>query len=456
MKILDDIAEGIVNTEKELHDFGEARRKERWYCYSVFLLLAQIIIFVFILIYHLGSDLSNFIQIVLESFSTSALISFILFLDFSYLYKRYFRRPYTFWKPCVLQGVLIFAVVYFCGIANIADFFIKICSFPYIKLILCIFALIHIVASAIYLIISENKKHQKKTNKPCKEVFSTSETTTETICKKLLKTIRKDHITVCFLNNQWGFERGQPLKFGFDENTDCFVFVNENNYNIIDRKTFIFLDYEDTLIDKTNGTGGMITGALIGGLYMGAIGAIVGGAEGRISSQTRKINRLIKFYYLNQSGEETTAFFAQIFPQEYIHGDGGIEKLKQFCDSVHNKRNEIIFRRKIRHIASEIDKDTYDYRPFINDEWFSELKRYMGAVKNARTDGYSLFRKTVISEKDYLNDLNILTVVQYMSTMTPDTAGIKREAKLLCHKDSILAVKDNVKDKIKNVFSSKE
>lgn len=451
MKILDDIAEGIVNTEKEIHDVGETYRKKKRYSYSVFLLLSQIVLFVFLMMYHIESD---FFQSVVDSFSTSTVISLLLFFDFSCLYKSYFCRPSTFWKPCLIQGVIIFLVVYFCGIANIANFFIRISSLPYVRIVLCFLGVISIVISSICIATSENSKSPKATkaayNK--KKFVSDNTTTHAAICKKLLRTIRDNCITICFLNSRWGFERGEHLKFGFDSNAECFVFVNEKNYNIIDCKTFIFLDFEDEVLDRKKGTGGMIMGAIIGGYYNGLIGAIIGGAGGRIDAQTIKVNRLIKFYYLNQSGQENMVSFAQIFSQEYIRKGGEIEKIKEFCDSIKNKKHEIIFKRKIRQKASMLDKDDYGYKPFFNDNWFFELEKYMREVKNDRTDGFSLFKKYVIYEKDYLEDETIENIVVGMSTMTPDIKQIQREAKSLCRKDSISAMASNVKEKVKNAF----
>ncbi len=452
MKLLDNIAEEIVDATEEIQDVGAAYRKKKGYSFSVFILLSQMILFVFLIIHNTNSNYNDFLQVTLSSFAASTTISLLLLLDFSCLYKSYYHRQSSFWKLFLIQGVIIFALVYFYGIENIADFFTTISSLPYLKIVLCVLGMIEIIVSVLSIATKENKKSPKtKKSTDKKESFSDNITTTS-ICKKLLRKIRDNSITICFLNSQWGFERGEHLKFGFDSNAGCFVFVNEKNYNIIDCKTFVFLDFEDEILDRKKGTGGMIAGAIVGGYYLGLLGAVIGGAGGRLDAQTVKVNRLIKFYYLNQSGKENTISFAQIFPQEYIRKGGEIEKIKEFCDSIRNKKHEIIFKRKIRHKASTLDKEVYGYKPFFNDNWFFELEKYMSEMKNDRTDGFSLFKKYVIYEKNYLDDETIENIVVGMSSMTPNKAQIQREAKSLCRKDSVSAMASNLKQKVKKAF----
>ena len=461
MKILDDVAEGIVKTEKELHEFGEQRRKERWYCYNIFLLISQIMMTVFLVVIKTlnSSSVSSVFISAYAAIAPSSVITLVAFTDFTFLYKRlkYRYSSNSFWKHIIVQLVVATILVVLFGINEILDLIYKFCDLPYVRLVFSIIAAIHIVVPSVYLLCassSKNRKYVKKEKAKAAEQTEDEEDQ-DAIRKKLARSISGNAIKICLLKNQWGFSAGEELQFGFDNKNGCFVFVNRGNSHIIDYKKLVFLDYEDVVLDKTNGTLGMIGGALIGAHYHGLLGAVLFGAEGRVASQTRKIDRLIKLYVMNPGNKESIIACAQVFSQEYIYGDGGIEKLKEIADSIQNESAEIVFRRKIRHKASELDKENYPSRPFVDDEWFKDLKNNMEQAKNSRTDGYTLFRKQVIEEEEYLNDMDIQHVIQCLSSETPDVSSLRREAKRLCHQDSIVAMGENIKSGIKNMFSRK-
>lgn len=458
MNVLDNIAEGIVNAEKELYAFSEARRKRRWYAYSIFLLFAQIFITIFILLFQTSNNTVNFFNAIFLAFSSSAIISLLLLFDFSLLYKRYFRNPRTFWKPCLIQTLVVIVAILLSAVGFVVDLIIQFCALPYVGLVCSVIGFAQIAGSIIYLIVvSSKQKHYRYVTKSSRDSSVISDTEKpDTIRKILTRSISNNSISICFLDDQWNFDAGEALRFGFDKKSGCFVFVNKDAHQTIDYRNFIFLDYEDIILNKTSGTGGMLLGALIGGVSLGVVGAVVCGAEGRVASQARKIDRIIKLYYLDDHDTEQTLTFAQILTGEYVHGDGGIEKLKAIADNIQNEADEIVFRRKLRHKASKMDKEVYPYRPFVNDDWFSELQACIESIRSSRDDGYSVFRRTVIKEEHYLNNLTIQTVIQNMSKKLPDKSGVKHEIRILCGQDSIIAVGDGIKSEIKNTFSKRK
>ena len=158
---------------------------------------------------------------------------------------------------------------------------------------------------------------------------------------------------------------------------------------------------------------------------------------------------------MNPGNKEFILTFAQIFPQEYIQDNGNIENIKTITDNIKNGAKEIVFRRKIRHIASELDKDIYVNRPFVNDNWFNLLKENLSQIKNSENDGYVLFREYVIQEEDYLNDMTIENVIYYLSSEEIDEFRLKQEARSLCFQDSVSSVGRKIKKEIKNFLFKK-
>ena len=158
---------------------------------------------------------------------------------------------------------------------------------------------------------------------------------------------------------------------------------------------------------------------------------------------------------MNPGNKEFILTFVQIFPQEYIQDNGNIENIKTIADNIKNGAKEIVFRRKIRHIASELDKDIYVNRPFVNDNWFNLLKENMSQIKNSENDGYGLFREYVIQKEDYLNDMTIENVIYYLSSEEIDEFRLKQEARSLCLRDSVSSAGKKLKKEIKNFLLKK-
>lgn len=462
MKFLDNLAEGIVKTDREMTKQYNTDRKKRWYDYSVTLLLLNIFVPMFLLLYVSaeGLFLGNPQSLFYTTYSAAALVSFVLFLDIYITCEHYkYRISYKILTPVVIQICLVALVIWFCGFDNIVQTLVNSVMVNALKPVLAGLGGVSIVVSSLYLITSSRQPGNRKKHNSTKAknaLAAQQAIAPEVLCKNLHRAISGNSISVSFIKKQWEFMPGETVYFGYDRNTDCFVFVSDRNSKVIESKRIVYLDYEDYLIDKTNGTGGMIAGALLGGMAMGVYGAVVCGAEGRLKAQGKRIQRIIKFYYLNKSGKEQTLAFTQDFNGNRVYGDGGIVKLKQLSDNSNSSNLEIIFRQKLRYMCANLNKEIYLSRPFLNDKWFSSLKETMEVVTNNRTNGYELFRQLVIEEEHYMNDGSVHAVVQAMSKKTPDYIRVKQEARTLCINDSVSAVGENAKAAIKGLFTKKK
>lgn len=457
MKILDDLAEGIVKTDREMTERYNAKRKIRWYYYSITLLLLNIFVPIFLLLYVLTEEMlsAGFIELFYTTYSAAALVSTVLFLDIYITYENYkHRMPYKILTPIIIQICLIVLVILFCGFNNIVNALINGALVNALKPILTSIGGLSIIVPSIYLMVSTRQPSTHKNTNAA--VPTTQVIEPEDLCKKLKRAISGNSISISFVRKQWDFMPGETVSFGYDKKTDSFVFVSDSFSKVIEYKRIVYLDYEDYLIDKTNGTGGMIAGAVLGGMMMGVYGAVVCGAEGRLKAQGKRIQRIIKFYYLNKSGKEQVLSFTQDFNGNRVCGDGGIDKLKELSDNSNSSNPEIVFRQKLRHMCTNLDKEIYLSRPFLKDEWFSVLEETLEAVTNNRTNGYELFRQLVINEEHYMNDGSVHTIVREMSRKAPDFARIKQEARTLCFHDSVSAVGENAKAAIKGLFSKKD
>lgn len=460
MKFLDDLAEGIVKTDRGMTERFNTNRKKRWYNYSITLLLINIFVPIIMLLYVLTEDLLSvdFLNLFYTTFAAAALISSALFLDIYITCESYkYRLPYKVLTPIIIQICLIALVVWLCGLENIVNALVNGALVDALKPVLAGIGCIAIIVPSIYLAVSSRQPgdHKNQNSTKTQDVANAQTIAPEVLCKKLQRAISSNSIPVSFIKKQWEFMPGETIFFGYDKNTDSFVFVSDTHSKVVEYKRIVYLDYEDYLIDKTNGTGGMIAGAILGGMMMGVYGAVVCGAEGRLMAQGKRIQRIIKFYYLNKSGKEQTLTFTQDFNGNRVYGDGGINKLKDLSDNANSSISEIIFRRKLRYMCADFDKEIYLSRPFLKDDWFSILKETLEGVTNSRTNGYALFRQLVIDEEHYMNDGSVHTIVHEMSRKTPDYARIRQEARTLCIHDSVAAVGENAKAAIKGLFSKK-
>lgn len=457
MKFLDDLAEGIVKTDREMTERYNANRKIRWFYYSVTLLLINIFVPVFLLLYVMAEEIltTDFLDLFYTTFSAASLISSVLFLDIYITCENYKHRlPYKILTPIIIQICLIALVILLFGFRNIVNALVNGALVDVLKPILASIGCVSTLVPSIYLMVSSR---QPSTHKNTIAVTDTTQVISpEDLCRKLQRAISGNSISISFVRKQWDFMPGETVSFGYDKKTDSFVFVSDSFSKVIEYKRIVYLDYEDYLIDKTNGTGGMIAGAVLGGMMMGVYGAVVCGAEGRLKAQGKRIQRIIKFYYLNKSGKEQVLSFTQDFNGNRVYGDGGIDKLKELSDNSNSSNPEIVFRQKLRHMCTNLDKEIYLSRPFLKDEWFSVLEETLEAVTNNRTNGYELFRQLVINEEHYMNDGSVHTIVHEMSRKAPDYARIWQEARTLCVLDSVSAVGENTKAAVKGWFSKND
>lgn len=457
MKFLDGLAEGIVKTDKEMTAQYNANRKIRWYYYSITLLMLNIFVPIFLLLYVLAEEMpsAGFMELFYTTYSAAALVSSILFLDIYITYENFKHRlPYKILTPIIIQICLIALVILFCGFDNIVNSLINSALINALKPILTSISGLSIIVPSIYLVVSARQPSTLKNTSavaPGTQVIAP-----EDLCKKLQRAISSNSISVSFVRKQWDFMPDEKVSFGYDKKGDCFVFVSDSFSKVIEHERIVYLDYEDYLIEKTNGTGGMIAGAILGGMMMGAYGAVLCGAEGRLKAQGKKIQRIIKVYYLNKGGKERVLSFIQDFNGNLVYGDGGIDRLKELSDNSNSRNSEIIFRQRLRYMCAKLDKEIYLSRPFLKDDWFLDLKETLEAVTNNRTNGHELFRQLVINEAHYMNDSSVHTIVREMSRKTPDYARVRQEAKTLCLYDSVSAVGENARAAIKDLFTHKK
>ena len=269
MKFLDDLAEGIVKTDREMTERYNANRKIRWYYYSITLLLLNIFVPIFLLLYVMAEEMlsAGFIELFYTTYSAAALVSSVLFLDIYITYEHYKHRlPYKILTPIIIQVCLIALVVLFCGFDNIVRALVNGALVNALKPVLAGIGGLSIIVPSIYLLVSTR---QPKTHKDTKAVaLPVQVIAPEDLCKKLKRAISGNAISVSFVRKQWDFMPGETVSFGYDKKTDCFVFVSDTFSKVIEYKRIVFLDYADYLIDKTSGTGGMIAGAIFGGMLL--------------------------------------------------------------------------------------------------------------------------------------------------------------------------------------------
>lgn len=231
----------------------------------------------------------------------------------------------------------------------------------------------------------------------------------------LLRTAIQDNaILVQFVKRKWGFTVSSKVQFGYDDENEYFVFVSNKSSTTIEAEKVVYIDYEDILYGLNS---------------------------------TAEYQRLIKMYYLADNNEEQIITLSQRVLEDMC--DNRMKKIKQYANKYPTDEPEIVFRRKIRHLASSLEVDCYPNRPFLNDKWFEFLKATMEKVKNNNADGYTLFRNKLIANDDYWSDDALFVIIEDLSKNPPDPSSAKKEAKKLCFRDFGATLGHN----IKNFFS---
>lgn len=316
--------------------------------------------------------------------------------------------------------VFIFAVIplgFEYGYGIYKDFFLGVWMHSNVKLIFFLLAIITTVVTLAFVIHYENGGTQKKPKKRNPPPISDEEV--ENNRNMLRMAIQNNAINIRFLKRKWNFTTVSDVLFGYDEQNKQLVFVNNQNSHVLSCKKVVYLDFED----------------------------ILGNPDASVN--TSEYQRIIKLHYLESSKKESVLTLVQIYSI-----DEGINRIKYYANNNPAGNSEIVFRRKIRHLASTLERDFYPCRPFANDGWFDLLKESMEKIKNNNTDGYSLFRDKVIAAEDYMDDETLFSIICDLSVDPPDKASAKKEAKRLCLNDFGATLRNDIKSSVRNIFSN--
>ncbi len=320
--------------------------------------------------------------------------------------------------PAVL--VFVFAVIplgFEYGYGIYKDFFLGVWMYPNVKLIFFLLGIITTVVTLAFVIHYENGGTKKKPKKQNPPPISDEEAENN---RNLLRTaIQNNAVNIRFLKRKWNFTADTDILFGYDEQNKQFVFLSDKNSYILSSKKIVYFDFEDA--PNNNDT----------------------------AINTNKYQRIIKLYYLGSNQKEYVLTLVQTYAS-----DEGINRIKYFANSNPADNSEVVFRRKIRHLASTLEREFYPCRPFANDEWFELLKESMEKIKNTNTDGYSLFRDKVIAVENYMDDEVLFSIICDLSVDPPDKASAKKEAKRLCLSDFGATLGNNIKSSVSNIFSN--
>lgn len=243
----------------------------------------------------------------------------------------------------------------------------------------------------------------------CLGIYTNRKLTNEMIIKKeiakkenvdksaeYLETICDNSIRIEFVKRKWKFSTKKEVWLGFDINNQILVFANKQDNRVLKFEKLIFMDYIDVDNSESN------------------------------------YKRLIKLYYLDRGNQEGIVSFNQVFVNEV--DDIRFKKILEIINNTVTKKEEIVFKRKMRYLNSLLDKRGYPNNMFASDEWFPLLQSIMSKVKNLKTDGYTLFREKVIGNVDYLNDSTLQQIIRDLSKNPIDDTSAKQEAKRLCFK----------------------
>lgn len=284
---------------------------------------------------------------------------------------------------------------------------------PTMKLVFFLMGIVMAVSSIAVVCYNESKGTKKQVKQQATPTVSDEEAEEN---RKLLRTaIHENSIQVQFSKRQWGFTASTKVLFGYDNENEQFVFVSNKSSTIIEAKRVVYLDYEDILY----------------------------GSDGA----TTEYQRLIKLYYLGKGNEEHIISLLQRSLDDMC--DNRINKIRQYANKYPTDEPEIKFRRKIRHLASSLEADSYPNRPFLIDTWFDYLKANMEKIKNNNTNGYTLFRNKLIANDDYWGDDTLFSIIEDLSQNPPNASTAKKEAKKLCCRDFGATLGHN----IKSIFS---
>lgn len=299
------------------------------------------------------------------------------------------------------------------GFGVLGDFFTGVWMNSAIKLIFFLLGILSTASTFSGVLYYESRDSKQQIRKQEKPKISDEEA--EMNRNILRSAIQENAVNVRFIKRKWNFSTSSDVMFGYDVQNKQFAFVSDINSYTLSSTKIVYLDFEDVKNDPD------------------------------VKNCTNIYQRLIKLYYLGSGEKENVLYLSQAFSD-----DKSINRIKHFANNAPTSNAEIVFRRKIRFLASTLQMESYPCRPFRKDEWFEQLQECMEKIKNNNTDGYSLFKSNVISSDNYMDNEILKSIICDFSLDPPDKTRAKKEAKKLCRQ----AFNATLKASVKNFFSS--
>lgn len=210
----------------------------------------------------------------------------------------------------------------------------------------------------------------------------------------LMEAISQNAIEVAVHKGRWHFASSDCVLFGYNEISKEYVFVDKNHCHQIKQDQVVFLDCE--------------------------------------LSETQQLE--CKFFYISSGKAESTVLFTVLCSENLDDVRNSIQKLRGYYDILNPQKDEIKFRRKVRKLATRLDKNLFPNRPYQNKDWFSQLEEHLSKYNNDDGTAYSIFKSRVLDNESCYNDELVWKIICSLSKESPDYAELKKAAKQLCHK----------------------
>lgn len=384
---------------------------------SIYFFFTQFLIVIILLVCH-GEDLTagGFFG----SCAMAAIITWSLLLVLMLVYALYREDMLMFAYVLLFAMILVFITAPLGaegGYSVYRYFFLGLWMTPLVKAMFCLLGIATLgTAIALYIYLEDKEGKRKAEKQP--QIPAVDEKA-EAERNALRTAIQDNAVVVRFLKRRWDFTTNADVLFGYHEENKQLVFVGERNSYVLNNDKIVYLDFED--VERS--------------------------FNEEINNSQYK--RLIKLYYLGSGRKEYVLPLAQcdILEEE-------ITKIKQYANKTFAGNDEVVFRRRIRHVAAGCKSAAYPRRPFDNDEWFDELKETMEKYTNSKnkSDGYSLFREQVIAMENFATDKMLLSIIQDMSMDPPNKGSAQNEARRLCYGEFRAKMVNGIMSSFKDIF----
>ena len=318
-----------------------------------------------------------FFAAVYSSVALAAMISEICFLFFWIGYKSYKADHIEIlWLALSIVGFALIIGFCFCmanGFRNTWNELINTWDKSMVKVVAFCAGLIIPVSAGLYLYyceedyVPEPQKGKKTKTQPIDPAVEAA----KAACQSLKEQIKGNSIKICFSQKFRQFDRNRELLFGVDTQNHKFVFVNDLQHFLVDYDRFYFMEYEDLPI---------------------------GTAECRLVEKSESVNRLVKLYYLDEQLKDKAIVFSQLSLIDANSND--INTIIGIVDGIPAQNKEAVYRKRIRLLGKNLDKNIFSNRPFMYDRWFELLEESMKDVLQAM--GILIMEKEGLEADDIL------------------------------------------------------